>query len=157
SLSIGRSIRVTSPARSSAARCCWKSSAGLALVAAPPRLSGRSSIRLLLVLLPRLDDRLGVAEAIDAARDAAIDRDLDQHRADFVRRHAVVERAADVGLELLHAAERSDHAEIEDRALARLQRVVAPRLAPAILRDDTLEVAVEVVDVRHRLVDIFVA
>ena len=88
---------------------------------------------------------------------AAIDRDLDQHRADFVRRHAVVERAAHVGLEFLHAAERGDHAEVEDRALARRQRVVAPGLAPAILRDDALEVAVEVVDVRHRLVDVFVA
>src|SRR4029079_4913267 len=112
---------------------------------------------LLLVLLPRLDDRLGVAEAIDAARDAAIDRDLDQHCADFVRRHAVVERAADVGLELLHPAKRGNHAEVEDRAFARRQRVVAPGLAPAILRDDTLEVAIEVVDVRHRLVDVFIA
>src|SRR3954471_11918263 len=95
---------------------------------------------LLVVLLPRLDDRLGVAEAIDAARDAAIDRDLDQHGADFVRRHAVVQRAAHVGLELLHAAERGDHAEIEDRALAWRQGVVAPGLAPAVLRDDALEV-----------------
>ena len=50
-----------------------------------------------------------------------------------------------------------DHAEVEDRALARRQRVVAPGFAPAVLRDDALEIAVEVVDVRHRLVDIFVA
>src|SRR3954470_19313318 len=112
---------------------------------------------LLLVFLPRLDDRLGVAEAVDATWDAAIDRDLDQHRADLVWRHAVVQRAADMGLELFHPAERGDHAEVEDRALARRQRVVAPGLAPAILRDDALEVAVEVVDVRHRLVDVFVA
>ena len=88
---------------------------------------------------------------------AAIDRDLDQHRADLVRRHAVVERAAHVGLEFLHAAERCDHAEVEDRALARRQRVVAPGLAPAVLRDDALEVAVEVVDIGHRLVDVFIA
>src|SRR3954466_3616375 len=86
SLSIGRSIRVTSPAASSAARCCWKSSAGPLVLPAAPRLSVWSSIRLLLVLLPGLDDRLGVAEAIDPTRDAAIDRDLGQHRADFVWR-----------------------------------------------------------------------
>src|SRR4029078_2825923 len=99
---------------------------------------------LLLVLLPRLDDRLGVTAAIDAAGNAAIDRDLDQHLADLVRGHAVVERAAHVSLEFLHAAERCDHAEVEDRALARRQRIVAPGLAPAILRHDALEVAVEV-------------
>src|SRR4051812_11409039 len=157
SLSIGRSMRVTRPAASSAARCVWKSSAGPLILPDTPRWPGWSSMALLLVLLPRLDDRLGVAEAIDAARNAAIDRDLDQHRADFIRRHAVVERAADVGLELLHPAKRGNHAEVEDRALARWQRVVAPGLAPAILRDDTLEVAIEVVGVRHRLIDVFIA
>ena len=40
SLSIGRSMRVTSPAASSAARCCWKSSAGPLVFAGAPRLSG---------------------------------------------------------------------------------------------------------------------
>src|SRR6185503_11639760 len=162
SLSIGRSMRTTSPSASSAARCCWKSSAGPAELPAGRRLSGWSSIggsrRLLrVVLLPLGDDRTGVAEAVHADRDAAVDRDLREHGADFVRRHAVVERAPHVGLELLHAAERSDHAEIEDRALARRQCVVAPGLAPAILRDDALEVAVEVVRAGHGLVDIAVA
>ena len=37
SLSIGRSMRVTSPAASSAARCCWKSSAGPLVLAEPLR------------------------------------------------------------------------------------------------------------------------
>src|SRR6185295_5735128 len=147
SLPIGRSMRVTSPAASSAARCCWKSSAGPLDFPAALRLSGWSSISLLLVLLPRLDDWLGVPETIDAARDAAIDRDLDQHGTDLVRCHAVVQGASHMRLELLHAAERSDHADVEDRALARRQRVVAPGFAPAVLRDDALEVAVEVVDV----------
>ena len=110
-----------------------------------------------LLLLVRVDDRLRGAEAVHADGDAAIDGDLRQHGADLVRRHAVVERAAGVGLELFHLAQRRDHAEVEDRALARGERVVAPRLAPAVLRDDALEVAVEVGEVRHRLVDIFIA
>src|SRR5262245_24723454 len=62
-----------------------------------------------------------------------------------------------MALELLHLAQRRDHAEVEDRALARAQGVVAPGLAPAILGQDALEVAVEVVDVVERAVDIFVA
>src|SRR5207244_10107149 len=70
---------------------------------------------------------------------------------------AVAQRAAHMGLEFLHLAERGDHAEVEDRALTRGQRFVAPRLAPAILRDDALEVAIEVVGAGERAVDIVLA
>ena len=62
-----------------------------------------------------------------------------------------------MGLEFFHLAERPDHAEIEDRTLARLQRFVAPGLAPAIFGEDALEIAIEIVDVLHRAVDIGVA
>src|SRR6266849_10107205 len=51
-------------------------------------------------------------------------------------------------------AERCDHAEIEDRALARAQRIVAPGLAPAVLRHNALKIAVEVVGVLERAIDI---
>src|SRR5262245_48737170 len=105
----------------------------------------------------RLDDRPGGAEAVDADRNAAVDRDLGEHRAQLVGRETVAQSAADMALKLLHLAERRDHAEVEDRALARAQGVVAPRLAPAILGQDALKIAVEVVDIVEGAIDIFVA
>src|SRR3954471_14622413 len=108
-------------------------------------------------LLALAQHRLGESEAVHADRDAAIDRDLREHRADLVRRQPVAQRAAHMGLEFLHLAERGYHAEVEDRALARAERVVAPGFAPAILRDDALEVAVEIVRALERAIDIFFA
>src|SRR6516162_10820435 len=80
-------------------------------------------------LLALIQYRFGHAEAVDADRDPAVDRDLRQHRSDFIGREPVAQRAANMGLEFLHFPERGDHAEIEDRALARAQRVVAPSFA----------------------------
>src|SRR5262245_14772748 len=62
-----------------------------------------------------------------------------------------------MALELLHLAQRRDHTEVEDRALARAQGVVAPGLAPAILGQDALKIAVEIVNVVERAVNILVA
>src|SRR5262245_51144331 len=101
--------------------------------------------------------RFSYAEAVDADRHPAVDRDLGQHRADLIGREPVAERAANVGLEFLHLPERGDHAEIEDRALARAQRVVAPGFTPAILGDEALEIAVEVVGALERAIDIVFA
>src|SRR5262249_33178582 len=78
-------------------------------------------------------------------RDATVDGDLREHRADLVGRKPVAKRPTNVRLEFLHFAERSNHSEIEDRALARGQGIVAPSLSPPVLRDDPLEIAVEVV------------
>src|SRR5215813_10676673 len=114
-------------------------------------LGGRSR------LLALVQYRSSNAEAVDADRDPAVDRDLGQHRADLIGREAVAERAANVGLEFLHFPERGDHAEIEDRALARAQRVVAPGFTPAILGDEALEIAVEVIGALERAIDIVCA
>ena len=65
------------------------------------------------------DDRFGDTEAIHPFRRTAIDSDLGQCGTDFIRGEPVIECAAHVGGELLHFAERPDHAEIEDRTLAR--------------------------------------
>jgi hypothetical protein len=62
-----------------------------------------------------------------------------------------------VQLELVHLAERGDHAEIEYAALAARQRLVRPAEAPAVFAHDFLERLVEVVGVLHRAVDVFVA
>src|SRR5882757_5886669 len=100
---------------------------------------------------------LGEAETIDPDRNTAINRDLGQHRADLIGREPVLERATHVGLKLFHFSERRDHPKIEDRALAGGQRVVAPGLAPTILGDDALEIAVEVVDVVERAINVLLA
>src|SRR5262249_34253458 len=100
------------------------------------------------------EHRLGQAEAIHPHRDAAIDRDLGEHGANLVRREPVAQGAPHVGLEFLHLAERGNHAEVEYRALARRERVVAPGLAPAILGDDALEIAVEIIGALERAIDI---
>src|SRR5262249_4334595 len=101
--------------------------------------------------------RFGQPEAVHSDRDTTVDGDLREHRADLVGRKPVAKRPAHVGLEFLHFAERSNHSEIEDRALARAQRVVAPGLSPTILRDDVLEIAVEVVGALERAVHVLFA
>src|SRR5262245_54417483 len=103
-----------------------------------------------------VDDLAGDPEAIDPDRKPAIGGDLREHGADLVRREPVAQRAAGVALELLHLPERRDHAEIEDRALTRGERRIAPDLAPAILGQDALEVAVEVVEAVQRAIHISV-
>src|SRR6516164_9408283 len=62
-----------------------------------------------------------------------------------------------MGLEFLHLSERRNHPEIENRALARGQRAVAPGLAPAVLGHDALKIAVEFIDIGKRAVDIILA
>src|SRR5262249_5817991 len=101
--------------------------------------------------------RFGQPEAVHSDRDTTVDGDLREHRADIVGRKPVAQRPAHVGLEFLHFAERSNHSKIEDGALARAQRVVAPGLSPTILRDDALEIAVEVVGALERAVDVLFA
>src|SRR5207244_1235599 len=98
--------------------------------------------------------RFGDPEAVHTDRDTAIDGDLREHRPDLIGRKPVAKRPANVRLEFLHLAERSNHSEIEDRALARAQRVVAPGLSPAILSDDALEIAVEVVGTLERAIHV---
>src|SRR2546430_4651109 len=108
-------------------------------------------------VLALIQYRFSYAEAVHADRDPAVDRDLGQHRADLIGREPVAQRAANMGLEFLHFPERGYHAEIEDRALARAQRVVAPGFAPTILGDEALEIAVEVVGALERAIDIVFA
>ena len=75
--------------------------------------------------------------------DAGVDRDLRQRLAQLVDRDPVAQRAAAVGLELRGAVERRQQAEVLEAALLVAQRRPRPDLAPAVLRDHALEVAVE--------------
>src|SRR5262245_25824278 len=101
-----------------------------------------------------VDDLAGDPEAVDPDREPAIGRDLREHGADLVGGEPVAQRPAGVALELLHFPERRDHAEVENRALARAERRIAPDLAPAVLRQDALEVAVEVIEAIQRAIHI---
>src|SRR5262245_56127550 len=74
----------------------------------------------------------GGAERDHGRRHAAVDRDLQEHFLDLVLGEAVVQRAADMELELVLLAERAQHAEVENRArLARQPRPV-PDVVPAV-------------------------
>src|ERR1700745_1833743 len=153
---MARSMRRSRPSASSLRKCSCRSSGGpLAFTAvSAARLSSIDGLFGFLVLG---DDRPRHPEAVDADRRAAIDQDLRQRGADLVRCQPVVERAADMGGEFFHLAERRDHAEIEYRTFARRQGFVAPGLAPAIFGQYPLKVAIEIVDVLQRTIDISVA
>src|SRR6516165_5948831 len=55
---------------------------------------------------------VGDPEAVDGGRYSGIDHDLQEHLADLGRRHAIVERAADVRLELVGTVEHADHGQV---------------------------------------------
>ena len=72
---------------------------------AKPRAAGYSGNALPLFLgLPR-QHGLGHAVGVDRGREAAIDRDLPQHGGQFLGSEAVAQRAAEMRLEFVHAAE----------------------------------------------------
>jgi len=87
-------------------------------------------------------------------RDAGIDADLQQHLGDLVPRHAVGERAADMQLELMHAAERREHGEVQHAARLALEPGARPHPAPAILGDEILKRPGERIGVGERTVDV---
>src|ERR1700684_2867829 len=59
--------------------------------------------------------------------------------------------------ELAHLPDRSDHAEGKDAVLATRKGLVAPNFAPTIFRRQPLEIAVEIIEVLERAVDIRIA
>jgi hypothetical protein len=59
--------------------------------------------------------------------------------------------------ELSHLAQRGNHAEGKNTALARRQCLVAPNFAPAIFAHQPLKFAVEIIDVAQRSLYVFVA
>src|ERR1700730_3836362 len=79
-----------------------------------------------------LEDLFGAAESDHRGRHAAVDRDLQEHFLDLVLGEAVVERAADMQLELVLLAERAEHPEVEDRARLARQAGTVPDVVPAV-------------------------
>ena len=71
--------------------------------------------------------------------------------------NVAVALTAQVQAELVHAVERADHHEVEQRAVALRQRRPPPPRAPAVLGDEPLEVLREVVRIRERALDVLLA
>src|SRR5690606_20130142 len=101
----------------------------------------------------------GTAEGLDGRGDAGIDADLEEDLLDLVLAHAVVDRAADVQLELMDAADRAQHRQVDDAARLAVQARPAPDAAPAVFGRELLQRALELVLVAafDRRLHIFVA
>src|SRR6185312_9193020 len=83
-----------------------------------------------------LEDAACGLEGIEAGRDAAIDRDLQEDLLDLLLGEAVVQRAVDMQLELGAAVERRQHGEVQHRAALFGEARSRPGIAPAILGGD---------------------
>src|SRR5208283_427289 len=70
------------------------------------------------------------AHAVDAGRHAAIHGHLQQHLANLLARHPVVERRLDVQLQLMRSIERADHPDVDETAIAQRQPRPRPYMAP---------------------------
>src|SRR3954464_14253399 len=84
-------------------------------------------------------------EGVEAGRDTAIDRDLQEDLLDLLLAEAVGQRAVDVQLELRPAVQRREHREVQHRARLLGQAGSRPDVTPAIFGGDVLERHHEVV------------
>src|SRR5437879_13669698 len=96
-----------------------------------------------------LEDVTRGLEGVEAGRDAAVDRDLQEDFLDLILGEAVVQRAVNVQLQLRPAVERRQDGEVQHRAGFLGQPRPRPDIARAILRGDVLEGYIE--DVRRGL------
>src|SRR4030095_14951151 len=85
------------------------------------------------------------SETVHSRRNAAVNRDLQKDLFDLVLRHTVRQRAAHVGLDLVRTIESRKHGEIQQAAGLLIQTGAAPDLSPAVLRDEFLQRAVEII------------
>src|SRR5690606_19202212 len=102
----------------------------------------------LAVLAHLLEYLVGVTRGLDGSGHSAVDGDLQNDLLQLIWGEAVANCAAHVQLELGYLAERRDHAEVDEAALARLDAVAGPDRAPAVLGDEFLQLLREFVRVR---------
>src|SRR5256712_12740944 len=95
----------------------------------------------------------GAAECHHGGGHAAVDRGLQQDLLDLVLGEAVVQGAVEMELQLMLLAERGQHAEVQHRAHLARQPGPVPDVVPAVGVEQLGELAVEVVNPGHRLVD----
>src|SRR5690606_7719665 len=80
----------------------------------------------------------GIAEPVNAERDASVDHRVEQELADLERRDAVRERPFDMYPKLMGASHCAQRGERDHAALAARAPVAGPRLAEAVAADDVL-------------------
>src|SRR5450631_2472093 len=73
------------------------------------------------------------AHAVDTGRHAAIHGHLQQHFANLLARHPVIERRLDVQFQLMRSIQRADHRDVDETAIAQRQAWPCPYMAPAVL------------------------
>ena len=100
---------------------------------------------------------LGLAEGLEARGRAAVDGGLQQRLADLLGRAAVVDRAAHVRAELVHAAQRGQHPEVDQAARAAIEARARPHRAPAVLGHELLRDGRELRRGAQRAIDVLVA
>jgi hypothetical protein len=97
---------------------------------------------------------LGDLEGVERCGRAAIRAAVQEDLADLLLRHAVVERALEMELELVRAVDRGEDRKIEHAADLRRQALAHPGGAPHVLGDVVLEVGHELVGLRDRILDV---
>src|ERR1700722_8309845 len=90
------------------------------------------------------------AHPVDAGRHAAVDGDLQQHLANLLAGHTVVERRLDVQFQLMRAIQRADHRDVDETAIAQCEPGPRPHMTPAVLGREFLHRHAEFVGARHR-------
>src|SRR5919197_721113 len=102
-------------------------------------------------LFPGLENLFCAAEGHHRGRYPAVDRRLEQHLLDLVLAEPVVQRPAQVQLELVLLAERGQHAEVQHRAHLARETGPVPDVVPALRVEQIGELAIELIHPGHRL------
>src|SRR6266702_5296323 len=98
------------------------------------------------------EDFLRDAEAVHGRRDAAVDRDLQEHFFDIVFRQAICQRASNMRPDLVRTIERGKHGQVTQTSGLSIQTRAAPDLAPTVLGEQFLQRPVEIIGRRECIV-----
>src|SRR5262249_8738310 len=99
---------------------------------------------------------LRYAMTVNSGREPAINGHLPKDSGKLVWRKPIAQSPPEMRLKLVHSPEAGDHSKVENAAIPRLERVVAPHRTPTIGGQQFLKLAVEVIGIRDRAIDIFV-
>src|SRR5208282_631187 len=78
------------------------------------------------------DDGIGAPKTLGRDRNAGVNSGLQENFRNLLRRHAVVQRTANVHLELMPSGQRRQHADVEYAAGLARQTLAQPHISPAL-------------------------
>src|SRR4030095_10970713 len=99
-----------------------------------------------------LEDCPSGSEAVDAGGHATIDGDLEENLLDLVFRDAVGQCAPNMQLDLMRPVESGKHGKVQHAARFAIQPRASPDFAPAVLGNQFLQRAAEIVGGLDRVV-----